>query len=824
MGSAADVLVLVMQVKLSFLTKVMLLVLLMMASITALISSLLIQQSNNAIETQHQAMQQLNMRRYQLLNTLLDDRIQLWAETFPRTKGGRPATLTELTSSIEGARASLEVYLQVDNIWLFSAAGMLLHGQESAMPGFVATMRQRAFSELRPQMTTSCEHLCRRYVAIPVMVQDDDPAVLVFSSGTQELVALLSRFADVERIAIVRGEQKAASMEVISRLSASNKEHVSKILRQLPQNTTIESLIAQGSRIDYDNRLMLVSLLPVLDGRLPDSYILFTRDITQQVMSARNYQDWVVGSALIILAVFAVLFYLILNRSRKKLIALSWRLPLLAEHRYDEFKRASTQNINFTAKRLPDELDVLETAASNLAAELERIDTKMNETTAKLENMAMFDVLTGLPNRNMLMFQMEKEVSYRTRNAKPMAVLFLDMDDFKRINDIHGHDVGDKLIKAAASRLSAPLRDSDLAARFGGDEFVILLSGVENRAQLEVVASKLLRAFDAPIQFDAHQFYISLSIGIAFTDKGDISAVDLLRHADIAMYEAKAQSGSAYCIFDKTMHQKVMRRVELENDARIGLSQGHFSLALQPQVEMPSRRLVGMEALIRWHHPEKGFISPAEFIPLLENTSLMMTIDYWVISQSLSKLAQLHANGFTDVKIAINVSAAQFLDSSLPAYLEQQIAYYNVSAEHIELELTETALVADMNRATATLETIRAMGCLIAIDDFGTGYSSLGYLKALPADYIKVDRSFVSGMVESADDRSIVSSTISMVKGMGLTVIAEGIETEEQFEMLTGFGCHQGQGYLFSPPIPEASLWEELNKNLHQGVWKTDAS
>ena len=170
MGSAADVLVLVMQVKLSFLTKVMLLVLLMMASITALISSLLIQQSNNAIETQHQAMQQLNMRRYQLLNTLLDDRIQLWAETFPRTKGGRPATLKELTSSIEGARASLEVYLQVDNIWLFSAAGMLLHGEESAMPGFVATMRQRAFSELRPQMTTSCEHLCRRYVAIPVMV------------------------------------------------------------------------------------------------------------------------------------------------------------------------------------------------------------------------------------------------------------------------------------------------------------------------------------------------------------------------------------------------------------------------------------------------------------------------------------------------------------------------------------------------------------------------------------------------------------------------------------------------------------------------------
>ncbi|WP_018984330.1 putative bifunctional diguanylate cyclase/phosphodiesterase [Salinimonas chungwhensis] len=813
-----------MQVKLSFLTKVMLLVLLMMASITATISSLLIKQSNMAIETQHQATQQLNMRRYQLLSTLLDDRILLWAETFARLKGGRPATLDDLTASIEGARASLDVSLQIDNIWLFSANGELLHGEAEAMPGFVSTMREKAYTELRPQTITSCEHLCRRYVATPVMVQGDDPAVLIFSSGTQAILALLSRFADVERIAIARGDEKAASMEVISRLSPTNKARVTDILQQLPDDTTIESLIAQGRRIDFDNRLMLVSLLPVLDGRLPDSYILFTRDITQQVMSARNYQDWVVGSALVTLAAFALLLYLILNHSRTKLIALSQRLPLLAEHRYDEFRRDAANSRNFRSTRLPDELDVLESAATNLAAELERIDIKMNETTAKLENMAMFDVLTGLPNRNMLMFQMEKEVSQRARTGNSMAILFLDMDDFKRINDIHGHDVGDKLIKAAAERLATPLRESDVAARFGGDEFVILLSGTENKAQLEVVANKLLRAFEAPIQFDAHQFYISLSIGIAFSENSDLSAVDLLRHADIAMYEAKAQHGSAYCIFDKTMHQKIMRRVELENDARIGLKQGHFSLALQPQVELPSRKLVGMEALIRWNHPEKGFISPAEFIPLLENTSLMMTIDYWVISQSISRLAQLHARGYTDVKVAINVSAAQFLDISLPSYLQQQINYYGVSPAHIELELTETALVADMNRATATLEAIRAMGCLIAIDDFGTGYSSLGYLKALPADFIKIDRSFVSGMEKSAHDRSIVASTISMVKGMGLTVIAEGIETEEQFDMLTGFGCHQGQGYLFSPPIPEASLWDQLNKNLTQGVWKRDAS
>ncbi|QPG05725.1 diguanylate cyclase [Salinimonas marina] len=651
------------------------------------------------------------MHRYALLDTLLTERILLWSETFTQDKRGLPASVSELRRGIEDARNTMQMNLQIDNVWLFDAQANLVYGDAAAMPGFVGKLRSSALESLRPQILTSCAHLCRRYIAAPVMTHNGEPAVMVFATGMQELLALLSRSADVGRIAIARGSDNAGSMNVISRLSMVNKDAVASIIKALPENTAIDTLISRGSRVVFEGRLLLVSLLPMLDGRLPDSYILFARDITEQVRSASTYQNWVVGSAVSLVAIFALLLYLILNQYRSRLMALSHRLPLLAEHRYEEFNKNASRSRPVRNKTLTDELDVLEEAASNLANELETIESKMALTTAQLENMAMFDVLTGLPNRNMLMFQMEKEISLASREDLPLGLLFLDLDDFKRINDGHGHDIGDKLIQAAAQRIRKPLRDSDIAARFGGDEFVILLPGLRSILEVEQVANQLIDAFEPPIQFDNHQFYVSLSIGLAFCNEGDITAMELLRHADIAMYEAKAEQGSAYCKFDRIMNQRVLRRVELEKEARIGLNNGEFSLALQPQLALDTRKMVGMEALLRWHHPEKGPVSPGEFIPLLENTSLMMTIDYWVIEQAITILAQLRERGYRDIKMAINISAAHFLDPALPNFIAEQLSNFGIAPEFIELELTETALVSDIARASATLETLRAMGC-----------------------------------------------------------------------------------------------------------------
>jgi len=423
----------------------------------------------------------------------------------------------------------------------------------------------------------------------------------------------------------------------------------------------------------------------------------------------------------------------------------------------------------------------------------------------------------------MLTFQIEKQLASSIRDDRLVALMFMDLDDFKKVNDSHGHDVGDKLLKAAAMRISKPIRESDIASRFGGDEFVILLSNIESKKHVDTVAKKLIEEFKEPIIVDGVTFYVSISIGIAITNHSRATPVELLRHADIAMYEAKAKKGAEYRVYDATMNLKVMQKVELESEAREALRDNQFSLALQPQIEMHTGRLVGFEALLRWQHPKKGNISPADFIPLLENTSFMLELDYWVITRSTYLLRELKNSGYPDVKMAINLSAGQFLDPSLPEFLQQQIIKNDIAPDQVCLELTETVLVSDIKRATTIMQNIRDMGCMLAIDDFGTGYSSLSYLKSLPADYIKIDRSFVANIASSADDRNIVHSTISMVRNMGMQVVAEGIETSEQYELLCHFDCNLGQGYLISRPIPEVNIWDVLSDKVEFGFWKESA-
>ena len=497
---------------------------------------------------------------------------------------------------------------------------------------------------------------------------------------------------------------------------------------------------------------------------------------------------------------------------------------MLADHKFYEFHAVAAKQKRLSNVTFVDELDVVENAANNLAKQLEDFDGQMAINTAKLEKMAMFDALTGLPNRNMLTFQIEKQLARSFRDEKLVALMFMDLDDFKKVNDSHGHDVGDALLKAAAMRISRPIRESDIASRFGGDEFVVLLSDIEERTQVDDIANKLINEFATPIIIEGYKFYISVSIGIAITSHSQASPVELLRHADIAMYAAKSKQGAAYRVYEAKMNLAVMQKVELESEAREALRENQFSLALQPQVAMKSGKVIGFEALLRWYHPTKGAISPADFIPLLENTTFMLELDYWVIARACSLIQELGHSGFPDIKVAINVSAGQFIDPSLPDYLQQQIERNEIAPEQVCLELTETVLVSDIKRARDIMQTIRNMGCMLAIDDFGTGYSSLSYLKSLPADYIKIDRSFVSNITNDTDDRNIVNSTVSMVRNMGMQVVAEGIETQAQYDLLCDFECDYGQGYMISKPIPEHQVWSVLNKYVEGGYWKLSKS
>lgn len=814
-----------MKVQVSFTTKTITILLAMVLTVAVVISTVLIQESDARILLQQRENQVSNQRRVQLFEDILHGRMITLIDIISHKSGGNADSLESLQQTLSGLSEYLTLNFQVESLYLFDEHGVVgnpLQPVNKTIEKLVNTTR----ASFESRSLLSCDSVCTHYISIPIMANGETLPVIVVSTSMRELLYLFSRATDVHKVAVVQHKETSSELSelrVASQVSAANRQYFQSLFDALPDNWRIDDLVIRGMNVALDNQQLLVSLLPFNHASGDHPYLLIVQDVSAMVRQNEQYQYIVISSAVALFFIFSSLLYLFLNQYRIRLLDVSERLPMLAEHKFSEFYTIAAKRRKSPIFKFTDELDVVEDAANNLARQLESFDGQMAINTAKLEKMAMFDVLTGLPNRNMLTFQIEKQLAGSIRDDRLVALMFMDLDDFKKVNDSHGHDVGDKLLKAAAMRISKPIRESDIASRFGGDEFVILLSNIESKKHVDTVAKKLIEEFKEPIIVDGVTFYVSISIGIAITNHSRATPVELLRHADIAMYEAKAKKGAEYRVYDATMNLKVMQKVELESEAREALRDNQFSLALQPQIEMHTGRLVGFEALLRWQHPKKGNISPADFIPLLENTSFMLELDYWVITRSTYLIRELKNSGYPDVKMAINLSAGQFLDPSLPEFLQQQIIKNDIAPDQVCLELTETVLVSDIKRATTIMQNIRDMGCMLAIDDFGTGYSSLSYLKSLPADYIKIDRSFVANIASSADDRNIVHSTISMVRNMGMQVVAEGIETSEQYELLCHFDCNLGQGYLISRPIPEVNIWDVLSDKVEFGFWKESA-
>lgn len=814
-----------MKVQVSFTTKTITILLAMVLTVAVVISTVLIQESDARILLQQRENQVSNQRRVQLFEDILHGRMITLIDIISHKSGGNADSLESLQQTLSGLSEYLTLNFQVESLYLFDEHGVVgnpLQPVNKTIEKLVNTTR----ASFESRSLLSCDSVCTHYISIPIMANGETLPVIVVSTSMRELLYLFSRATDVHKVAVVQHKETSSELSELrmaSQVSAANRQYFQSLFDALPDNWRIDDLVIRGMNVALENQQLLVSLLPFNHASGDHPYLLIVQDVSAMVRQNEQYQYIVISSAVALFFIFSSLLYLFLNQYRIRLLDVSERLPMLAEHKFSEFYTIAAKRRKSPIFKFTDELDVVEDAANNLARQLESFDGQMAINTAKLEKMAMFDVLTGLPNRNMLTFQIEKQLAGSIRDDRLVALMFMDLDDFKKVNDSHGHDVGDKLLKAAAMRISKPIRESDIASRFGGDEFVILLSNIESKKHVDTVAKKLIEEFKEPIIVDGVTFYVSISIGIAITNHSRATPVELLRHADIAMYEAKAKKGAEYRVYDATMNLKVMQKVELESEAREALRDNQFSLALQPQVEMHTGRLVGFEALLRWHHPKKGNISPADFIPLLENTSFMLELDYWVITRSTYLIRELKNSGYPDVKMAINLSAGQFLDPSLPEFLQQQIIKNDIAPDQVCLELTETVLVSDIKRATTIMQNIRDMGCMLAIDDFGTGYSSLSYLKSLPADYIKIDRSFVANIASSADDRNIVHSTISMVRNMGMQVVAEGIETSEQYELLCHFDCNLGQGYLISKPIPEVNIWDVLSDKVEFGFWKESA-
>jgi len=445
----------------------------------------------------------------------------------------------------------------------------------------------------------------------------------------------------------------------------------------------------------------------------------------------------------------------------------------------------------------------------------------------QIRQLAYFDQVTGLPNRAHFREQLARALDQARRQEQPLAVLFIDLDNFKRVNDTLGHATGDLLLTEVAKRLLVNLRTTDaiahgrayrereVLARLGGDEFTVFLCDLRQPGDAGIVAQRLLHALAEPIAFGGHEVTISASIGIASYPQDGGTADELLKAADMAMYFAKREGRNGYQFYTEAMNADALKRMTMENYLRRALERGELSLHYQPQLDIATREVVGAEALLRWNSQELGPVSPAELIPIAEESGLILSIGDWVLRTACAQCRAWQDEGIALRRIGVNVSVRQFAQDSFPERVAAILAETGLAPEALELEITESVLMKDGEAALTTLRALKALGVKLAIDDFGTGYSSLSYLKQFPIDHLKIDRTFVCAINTDPGDQAIATAVIAMGQSMRLLVTAEGVETEGQLRFLSEQRCSEAQGYLVSRPLPAEEARDFLRRQLH---------
>ena len=427
--------------------------------------------------------------------------------------------------------------------------------------------------------------------------------------------------------------------------------------------------------------------------------------------------------------------------------------------------------------------------------------TEQRQSQERITFLARHDLLTGLPNRNVLREELERALS-ATRRGETVALLCLDLDRFKPVNDTYGHGTGDSLLKQVAQRLRECVRETDVVARVGGDEFAVVQRGAAPPEGAARVAARIVEVLNQPFDVDGHVVHIGASVGIALAPGDGTDGETLMRHADMALYQAKSDGRAQMRFFEAGMNERIDARRGLENDIRQALADRQFELAYQPRFDLRDGRLVGVEALLRWHHPQRGNVPPSDLIPLAEETALIVPIGQWVLEQACQD-AQAWPMHLT---VAVNVSPVQFARGAVVRDVNRALAQTGLPARRLELEITESAIFKDPAAALAALHELRGSGVRIALDDFGTGYSSLSHLRSFPFDHLKIDRSFVRDVVDREDLRAIVRSVTTLAEGLGMQTTAEGVETAEQLDAVRALGCSAVQGYHLGRPMPAAQI------------------
>ncbi|MDP5188598.1 putative bifunctional diguanylate cyclase/phosphodiesterase [Rheinheimera baltica] len=751
---------------------------------------------------------------FQLYNQSVDQQLLSWMQSF--------ADLQNLHEAAHFGDFSHALALQADSLQMnYAVQGFSLFydGQVQLRQGDIAqddahALVQQTLLEQRPISNIHCDKHCTKSLSLPLLNSHGDVAILVLETTLTNVLFSLHRTLSTE-VAILKRRPGDTLAQQFAVLQASDYEQMRRIAQYVPDDMSVDTILRDGVIIFFDNSSYFLHLIPLNQQAEETHFLLMVEDVTQGMQDKQRYEQQiftVAGSCFI--AVLLLILY-ITRRISRRILKLAAALPLLAQRRYAEFRQQSLGKPGM----FQDELNTFNDSVLRLSHELEHLDLQLADNTASLERMAMFDTLTGLANRNMLQYQIQQALASLAQRTGYVGLLFLDLDKFKTVNNSRSHAIGDQLLIETSQRLRAVTSAAEVVCRFGGDEFVIVLSHLDSPSQIEELAVSVMAQFTTPFTLEHVAVTLSASIGISYTNNPQYGGDELIRQADLAMYQAKNNGRNCYVVFNEKMSSDLAARLQLEVELRQAISQQQFSLSLQPQVDLRSGRLFGFEALLRWQHPTRGLVPPDEFISVLEQTQLIVDVGYWVFERSCQRYLELMGLGLHDVIIAVNVAADQFLQPDFALRLADILQKYQLSASHFELELTESTLVSHVSQTLDAMHQLKLMGFRFAIDDFGTGYSSLNYIKQMPVDTIKIDKSFVMAMLESSSDYQIIVSTIAMVQKLGLQVVAEGVESLAHLQLLQQYHCDLAQGYYLSRPIPETQLADFVREQVLQQNW-----
>lgn len=782
--------------------KILLLMLSMLLLLLIWFTSLSLLHMNDQFNRQQALRKTQGQQYFQLYNRAVDQQLLTWMQSFAelqqvtgRQDFNRFATV--LPEQVE----SLQLNFALRHLALFSPAQQVIYQNSPQLPAHSNEIVQLTLQQQSPQAMIRCDEQCYKLLTLPLLNADGEVAVVLMVTELTEVLFSLHQTLGTE-LALLSYQPGQTITQQFRLLQASDRQLIRDLYQQLPDDIEVDSARSNGIVITLKDMSYYLHLIPLDPDNALSYQLLMVEDVSSAMQDKQRYQRQILLVAAGCFVAVLVLILFISRRVSSRILQLAAALPLLAQRRYHEFRHAS----QLPAGLLQDELNTFSQSVLNLSYELEHLDQRLADNTTALQKIALFDPLTGLANRNLLQQQLRLALAGLPLHNGYVGLLFLDLDKFKTINNSRSHATGDLLLIETAQRLQSLCENGEVVCRFGGDEFALVMPQMSEPQQAELMAWRVLAVFEQPFLQGQGAVSLSASIGISFTAEPALAEEELIRRADLAMYQAKSNGRNCYYVFNEQMSSDLANRLQLEAELRLAISQQQFSLNLQPKVNLRSGQLAGFEALLRWHHPVRGMVGPDEFISVLEQSQLIVDVGYWVFERCCQLSNELADMGLPQMVIALNLSADQFLQPGLPERFRQLMQQYNVSGQQFELELTESTLVSHVSQTLDIMHQLKALGFSFAIDDFGTGYSSLNYLKRMPVDTIKIDKSFVMGMLDNPSDYQIIVSTIAMVQKLGLQVVAEGVENYQQLQLLQQHHCDLVQGFYFSRPLPQAQL------------------